>query len=47
MEKTFMINQLIHIQNDMKKLDNQLQDKMKITILGLYSIMIISKIIID
>ena len=36
MEKTFMINQSIQIQNDMSKLENLQQDKMKIILLDVY-----------
>ena len=46
-EKTFVTNPLSLLQNDLKKLENWQQDKVKITLLDVYKIMIISKIIID
>ena len=36
MGKTFMTKQLILIQNDMKKLENQHQDRVKIILLDVY-----------
>ena len=47
MEQTFMIKQLIVIQNDKNKLENYQQNKVKIKVLDVYQIMIILKIIID
>ena len=47
MEQTFMIKQLIVIQNDKNKLENYQQNKVKIKVLDFYQIMIILKIIID
>ena len=36
MKKTFMINQLNKIQNDMKKLENEQEDKVNIISLDVY-----------
>ena len=47
MEKTFMINQLIQMSNDMKKLENSQQDKLQIILVDVYEILNTSKIIID
>ena len=46
LEKTFIINQLILIQSDRKKLEISQKGKVKIALLGIYQVMIIQKIII-